>query len=389
METVVPPTFVDTAFLSAEDLQDADNKYLSSWKLRTLKDARTPRPKKKYFVAKMHWEGSLSLYFGAPGSLKSMLLMDMIANVAGGWSWLNPMGGKQTDSPPLDTLKAGSLWIDYDNGEDRTAERLEAIANAYNLPADAPITYQSLELPWLDLSKMDNAIDLIRLIQRGNYGIVVIDNLGLIKGGANENSDDMQPVMSNLRLIAETTRCAIILIHHQRKASTNVAGDAIRKGELLRGYSGIEAACDLIIHVDRIQGEDIVVLTPTKVRGVPPFESKSAVFAYDNENDELKSARFYGYEVESKKDSQKQLIKETIVDALKETPGLNQKALVTRVRDIFGANGMALPGINRVRGIITDMDNSGALTKKEGEATENPEMFSYFVPRYEFGITRP
>lgn len=62
-----------------------------NWKLRSLADAYRPRPPLYYLVDGLLPAPSLSIVYGGPGSLKSMLLADLCVCVASGQPWLQPI----------------------------------------------------------------------------------------------------------------------------------------------------------------------------------------------------------------------------------------------------------------------------------------------------------
>jgi AAA domain len=58
------------------------------WPVHTLADAYRPRPPLRYVVDGLFPLPSLSIVYGAPGTLKSLLLADMGVCVAAGLPWL-------------------------------------------------------------------------------------------------------------------------------------------------------------------------------------------------------------------------------------------------------------------------------------------------------------
>lgn len=369
-------------FGSAAELADEGNPFISQWRARSIGDALQPRPAPVYFVDRILRAGSLTMVYGAPGSLKSMLLMDMMACIAAGVPWLRTLPGKPAEQTAFPTSRIPCLWLDYDNGEDLTDERFEAFARTYNLPADAPITYYSLPIPWLDLSRRSDALNFMGLIQRSGARVVVIDNLSLIKGSASENSDEMRPVMSHLREIVNATRCAVVLVHHQRKMGTNtLEAGAPRKGDTVRGWSGIEGAFDLILHVDRPPRQDYVLVSPAKVRRSKPFESIGALFSYESsEDDVLKGASFWAWPTDDAKTALAKQIKATILDMVGAHPGCNQAKIVEHTADWFAAAGQKKPGRDTIRGLLKQMVEDGDVTERPGAKASNQREMSYFKP---------
>jgi len=351
------------------------------WQIFTLSDAYQERPPLKYYVDGVFHEASLNLVFGAPGSLKSMLLADMAANVTMGKPWLSPLPTVESQGGrSFQTVQTSVLWVDYDNGRRRTHERFSAIGKGHELPIDAPIHYVSMGTPWLDMS-LDSgeesdpralragAIALMELIEARGYRLVIVDNLGLISGSADENSVEMKTVMGNLRNVADLTGAAIVVIHHQRKGG---AGGG-RSGDAMRGSSSIEAALDLALWVERTD-KSTVTVTATKERGaeVPTF---GAQFTYQHRpgTHDLETARFWSAKIETAEDKEDRTIALMVLDVLKNAteagyPRLKQGTIVERVSDhddmaLFGKK----PGVNRVRSLLSQMVSDGKLTEESGE----------------------
>lgn len=350
------------------------------WQIFTLSDAYQERSPLVYRVAGVFHEASLNLVFGAPGSLKSMLLADMAACVAVGNPWLSPLPTVQSQAGrSFQTIQTPVLWVDYDNGKRRTHERFSAIGKGHELPIDAAIHYVSMAAPWLDLS-LDSgeesdpralragAVALMELIQANGYGLVIVDNLGLVSGDADENSVEMKTVMGNLRNIADKTDAAIVVIHHQRKGG---AGNG-RSGDAMRGSSSIEASLDLALWIERTD-KSTVTVTSTKERGaeVPTF---GAQFTYEHKpgTHDLETARFYSAKIETAEDKEDRAIAEMVLNVLKDAtkagyPQLKQGTIVERVSE---HSDMALmdkkPGVNRVRSLLSQMVGDGKLSEESG-----------------------
>lgn len=341
-----------------------------AWKLRTLKDAYKPRDPLQYVIDGLFSLPSLNIVYGAPGSLKSMVLADAAVCVAAGQKWLEPLPvGEGETGVTLRTLQAAVLWIDFDNGTRRTDERFDALARARNLPDDIPLHYVSLPDPWLNASSKANVFELSLLTLSLGAKLIVVDNLGLITGEVEENSAQMAGVMGNLRWLAESTGAAVVVIHHQRKS--NGTGDGkIRKGETLRGHSSIEAALDLALVVERKPGTDDIAIVPTKERG-PTLPIIGAQFTYRHRADskELETARFWSVAVTTKAEQEINAILAQILVELERHKANGteptQKQLSDAVRDELSLLGTG-PGVNKVRGAIKRMVAEGAIIETEG-----------------------
>ena len=275
------------------DSQDAPIVSGNSWHFYTLADAYEPRKPLQYAVDGLFALPSLNIGYGPPGCLKSLLLEDTAISVASGERWLPPLSDKTCRS--FNVTQGPVVWADFDNGLRRTHERFDALGKARQLPVDTPLHYVSMPDPWLEANKADHVDALIERVLSLRAEMVVIDNLGTVSGGLDENSPQMIQVMSNLRRLAETTGTAVVVIHHQRKGS---GSSDSRKGDSLRGHSSIEAALDLALRIEREEESPFVVAVPTKVRG-PDIHPFGAYFTYEHHpgTQDLSAARFWGYKV--------------------------------------------------------------------------------------------
>ena len=231
------------------------------WMFRTLVEAREPRPPTEYIIDKFLETHSLNIIYGAPGSLKSMIALDMALAVAGGQAW---MPGLFPGGQGASVTGSAVIWIDMDNGQRRTDQRVDAMSKRRRLPNSAPFYYISMPTPSLIAHDVESMALLHDEIYALDARLVVIDNLGLVTGTVEENSAEMAQVMKNFRWIAERTGAALLLLHHQRKGGA--AGS--RAGDALRGHSSIEASLDLALHVVREAQTNQISVRSTKTRGV-------------------------------------------------------------------------------------------------------------------------
>ena len=354
----------DQAREYANSLETGEKKSRDPWLPFYIADAYLERPPVEYIAAGLFPLPSLNIVYGAPGCLKSFILADLAISAAVGETWL-PAAPWQPGSTGFETRQAPVIWIDFDNGELKTHERIGALARARNIPGDAPFYYYTMPNPWLDANNPDSTAMLALRAKNHNARLIVIDNLGTVSGGVDENSGAMIAVMSNLRRLAEDTGAAVIVIHHQRKGN----GMGSRAGDSLRGHSSIEAAIDLALHVEREQDSDTVTIKSTKTRGVDvlPF---SAVLTYTHRgaSDDLETARFYG--IAAADTSSNRALEKAILEAL-DGKSLNQAALASAVKD-----SMPDMGINRIRDYINRLEKSKVLASQPG--AKNAKV--YYIP---------
>lgn len=324
------------------------------WQQFSLKDAYAERPPIEYIAAGLFAASSLSVIYGAPGTLKSMLLADLCVCVAAGRAWLPALpNGKATAIP---TTQAPALWLDFDNGKRRTDERFDALARARNLPDTTPLFYYSMPSPWLDAGNHDAQGDLAERIRARGAKLVVLDNLGVVTGKADENAPEIATILANFRWLAEKTGAAVVLIHHQRK-SNGING---RAGDSLRGHSSIEAALDLALLVEREDRSANITIKATKARGadVLPF---GALFAYEpkSESSELGRACFYGEVIEDV--SSDRAIARTVIEVVTANRPINQSRIAKEVQVI-----LPTVGRDRIFSIANRLAMDGKLRMTSG-----------------------
>lgn len=278
----------------------------------------------------------LVVVFGAPGSLKSLLLADLAVCVAAGKTWLEPLDSEPVQA--LQTNQTAAVWWDADNGKHTTQIRFSALLRGHGVSDPVPIyPYAMMNPPFLATDA--RAIVAMRdLLREHRAGLLVLDNLGTIAGTQDENSAEMVRVMSNLRWIAEQANCCIVLIHHQRKAT----GFKTRAGENLRGHSSIEAALDLALLVERDeQQRDLVTVRATKCRHeeLPAFGAR---FTYEHRSNRLlHKARFFGATPALEAEERERMELERRLDAaiLAAANGLSQRKLIDAVRHVVPTAG--------------------------------------------------
>jgi hypothetical protein len=249
----------------------------------TPADALLPRERPPAIVRNLLQRGSLNMFFSSPGSLKTLILLDLAFCVSQGHRWLV---GLRDSSAGFEVSQCPVLWVDQDNGRDLMLERIEAITRAYGA-SEGPL--HCLSFPQPGIAAARGLSLLTRYALELGAGLVVLDNLLRIAGVRDENAAEIDMAMSNLRQFAEDTGAAVVLVHHRRKDPSG------REGDSIRGHSSIEAALDNAYLVIREEKSDFVNVKCTKARRrpAPPY---SALWTYEHKADgeTLHTARFWG-----------------------------------------------------------------------------------------------
>jgi len=327
------------------------------WEVWTAEKAFEPRPPLQYVVEGLFTLPSLNIVYGQPGGKKSMAMVDMAVCVAAGIPWLDPLPGHSGRG--LSTIQVPVMLLDFDNGSRRMHERVEACVRGHGLdPAHLPLHYVSMPSPWLDASSDRAMDDLISLAREKGVKFIVIDNLGTVSGGKDENTGEMIAVLTNFRRLAERAGAATNVIHHERKQSKNTAG--ARRGESLRGFSGIEAALDAAVQVNLGENKDEITFFLTKTRDyVRPVIG--ALFSFDHKegSTELEWAKLWGREIDY--DTREDKARKAMFKVLYGRT-LNTKDLTAATKGIVPDI-----GVNQIGNVIREEATKGTLTVRPGE----------------------
>jgi len=340
------------------------------WVVETLADAYADNTPIEFIVDGLIPVPSLSIVYGGPGTLKSMLLADLAVCVAAGTLWLQRLDGDDgTPGTSFRTKQSPVLWLDFDNGAKRTRQRMAALGRGHEQPGNLPLHYLSMPMPWLEANDRSMMIDVAKYVKHHGYRMLIVDNLGLVNGGTDENSSEMAQVMGLLRWLSEEAGCAVIVVHHQRKSSGGSSSDVgARKGDSLRGHSTIEASLDMALLVERKGIEDTILVIPTKTRDYHKFSFFGAVWTYEHYADDsyrLRTGRFWARSVATGEEGVNLAIIAVIKNEMRGKGWIAAKDVADLVRDRMAAKpGGKPPGTNKVRGLLRQMAEDGQLFKR-------------------------
>ena len=295
-----------------------------------LDDALAPRPKLTWLIDGVIPERSFTAFYGYPGSLKSSIVLDAAMAVATGKPFLPAMPGSTNNFPGFKTTRAPVVWVDLDNGQDVTAERLAAFSRGYQAPPGADFYWLSYPVPTIQATRRASVdalqAALLTLPHRPSW--IILDTLLRAAGVRDENSSEMDFVMANLHNLAENVGAALTVVSHSRKENTGRAGNG------LRGHSSIEGGLDAVFLVSREGNGDVIEVVNQKARRKPvdPFGARWTYTA-DPISQELWESRFYWEPVNRMSKAQAALLNlcQMIVDHLKQSGDMNQSALYSLV----------------------------------------------------------
>jgi len=213
---------------SKDSENEAEEQEKPRYVLRNAAYALQPLPSIEWIIDQLISAGSVSMFYGEPGSKKTYALLSLAVCVGLGRSWLG-----------LEVKPRKVLFVDEESGERRLALRMGAAIRGEFGDENTPLEFVSLAQFKLD--NKDDRKELQKLIEQTEAGLVVIDALADVMDGDENSKQETQPVFTALRKIAELTGVAIIIIHHSNKSGG------------YRGSSAIKGALDLMV---KIESED-------------------------------------------------------------------------------------------------------------------------------------
>lgn len=187
-------------------------------------------------------KAGLGVVYGASGSGKSFVVLDMGMAIARGAEW---RGRK---------VRQGRVAYIAAEGADGFRKRLAAYAQHSQVDLEGVPMVVLNAAPNL-LEKQD-AVDVAKGIKAsGGADLIIVDTFAQTTPGANENAgEDVGKALGYCKRIHESTGAMVLLIHHSGKDATKGA----------RGWSGLRAACDAEIEVVRTDTGRALKLTKSK-----------------------------------------------------------------------------------------------------------------------------
>jgi hypothetical protein len=170
----------------------------------------------------------LAAIYGASGTAKSFLALDLAACIASGMDWFG-----------YTTRRRAVVYVALE-GHGAFHRRMQAWALNRGIPFPDEVR---TVVDAFAINSQDDALALGELIRTCNGArLVIVDTLNRAAPGADENtSHDMSKIVAGAVALQNTTGGLIMLIHHSGKDAT--------RG--LRGHSSLHAALDCVIEAER------------------------------------------------------------------------------------------------------------------------------------------
>lgn len=215
---------------------------------------------------------TVGIIFGESGSGKSFLTYDMCGAIVRGEEW----NGKRVTKGRVLYIVAegqagfvnrGHAYVDHQGISHSELDDLDYITDRVPNLLNADVVRE--------------LIADIRLQQP--YDLIVMDTFAQVTAGANENSgQDMGNALAHCRLIGQMSGAMVLLVHHSGKDASKGA----------RGWSGLRAAADVELEVNRAQ--EVRSVSVTKLKDGQDgqefgFKLNTVVLRQDEDGDDVTS----------------------------------------------------------------------------------------------------
>ena len=243
---VEPPAWFDEAVEGVAEKPKSD-----ALPLLTLEQLREKSAQMTWLIKGVVPMESLGVMFGASGTFKSFLALDMALHIAHGMPWM----GRKTKQAPVIFIAAeggAGLW-----------RRIEAWHRERGLVwQDAPVYVVPMAV--------DLGTDCARVVEAAaalgvKPGLVTVDTMSQTFSGEENSSTEVANYFRELGLwFRESWQCAVLIIHH----SGHVAS------ERPRGSSAIRSNVDFLFGVHRDEKEMLATLSCHKQKDGEAFKDE-------------------------------------------------------------------------------------------------------------------
>jgi hypothetical protein len=184
-------------------------------------------------------QAEIGFLYGASGSGKTFLALDLAATIARGAKWrgqkTTPVSVVYVAAEAGEGIKKRMAAYDQEYGSDGARPRIMASVPNLLSPEDAEAIVKSTNL-------------------RGGAGLIIVDTMAASHTGDENSSKDMSLFVSLCKDISAKTGAMVLVVHHTGK-------DAQRG---VRGHSSLYAAADVVLEVFRNEEEKKSCLSVVK-----------------------------------------------------------------------------------------------------------------------------
>ncbi len=213
-------------------------------------DELLAEPRPTDWLIRPHLErGCLACLFGASGTMKSFIAIDMGLSIAAGLPWHGCR------------IKQGPVVYVAGEGFGGLAKRIQVWTRQHDVPHTIPFHVSERAVAVLDPDSLAEAEEAIDALAGGigNPALVIVDTVARNFGPGDENSTrDMSAFVAGLDAIKSRYGCTVLAVHHT----------GLTAHERGRGSYALHAGLDYEFRLEA-QG-DIRILSATKVKDHEP-----------------------------------------------------------------------------------------------------------------------
>lgn len=182
----------------------------------------------------------LTVVYGASGSGKSFMVLDMAAAIVLGQGWRDR------------EVTAGKVLYICAEGPFGFKGRIKAYQTQYGHRLNGLFVMAGVTPSFFDTSHMN---ELLEILNTHPFDVIILDTLAQSMPGGDENSGkDLGVILNHCKALNQYTGASIVLVHHTGKDESKGA----------RGHSSLRAACDAELEVSR--KDDARKLKVTKLK---------------------------------------------------------------------------------------------------------------------------
>jgi RecA-family ATPase len=203
-------TTINPAAITDEELRQQINDAAKPWEPPTLELADSLPEPPDWLVSGLIERGTVTVFAGDTGAVKSMLNLDLAAALVRGRPWL----GRQVD-------RARVVYVDNEQPANVVSRRAWALGLR---PEDGEdLRYYNRQAVRLDNPK--STALLKRLLGPEGYEVLIVDTLLASQRGEVNSNTDVARLLDAVRELAENTGSTVIILHHQRKPGEDGGAD--------------------------------------------------------------------------------------------------------------------------------------------------------------------
>lgn len=209
-----------------------------------VRDAKV-NTKLPYIVKGLFAKGQLVVLWGAPGSGKSFVVLEMGCAIGAGLMWR----GRRTKRGIVLYVCAESTRVFIEN-------RVAALRQEWPAADEADVIVLPLALDLLNehTGDVDRVIETCRLLalEIGEVALIVVDTLAVtMRGGSENEPKDMGAYVDNVKRIITETGAAALIVHHSGK-------DEARG---MRGHTALLGALDAELAIEGAADKERILRT--------------------------------------------------------------------------------------------------------------------------------